>query len=80
MDTAASDRAISRTSLTDAEAAIGNVAMLGSRRDLAAVWSLANADRILASIPAPQRYGFFIVQATRGANAWLVTDGYWYVG
>lgn len=66
---------VSRTSLTDAEAAIKNKAMLGTKRSGAWAMSHANAKKIANQL----RHGFKALPSSHG-GLYLVTDGHWYVG
>ncbi len=71
---------VSRTSLTDAEKAIGNKAMLGDKRSGAWVMSKPSAEAFARRL----RHGFHVVESTHTGSTkqklFLVTDGHWYVG
>lgn len=70
---------VSRTSMTDAETAIGGKAMLSSKRQHAWVMDKKNAQTVARQL----KNGFHRVESsvrgTLGQTLYLVTDGYWYV-
>ena len=70
---------VSRTSMTDAETAIGGKAMLSSKRQHAWVMDKKNAQTVARQL----KNGFHRVESsvrgTLGQTLYLVTDGYWFV-